>query len=46
MILLLDLDGTLTNTAHSKYKAMKDGKAITNINEIPVFDGAIEFVKK
>ena len=45
MILLLDLDGTLTNTAHSKYKAMKDGKAITNIHEIPVFDGAIEFVK-
>lgn len=45
MILLLDLDGTLTNTAHSKYKAMKDGKAVTNSDEIPVFDGAIEFVK-
>jgi len=46
MILLLDLDGTLTNTAHPKFKEMKDGKASTNIDEIPVFDGALDFIKE
>ncbi|MBT4370058.1 MAG: HAD hydrolase-like protein, partial [Candidatus Marinimicrobia bacterium] len=46
MVILLDLDGTLTNTAHSKYKPYKDGLLDFNISEIPVFEGAVEFVKK
>lgn len=45
MILLLDLDGTLVNTAHPDYKQMKDGLTETIINKIPVFEGAKEFVK-
>jgi len=43
-ILLLDLDGTLTDTAHQKFKGMKDGKEETILTEIPVFPGALEFV--
>lgn len=46
MILLLDLDGTLTNTAHSKFKPMKDGLKDTVLSEIPIFPGAIDFIKK
>ncbi len=46
MILLLDLDGTLTNTAHPNFKEMKDGKAETVLEKIPLFDGAKEFVEK
>lgn len=46
MILLLDLDGTLTNTAHPKFKEMKDGKVSTNVDEIPIFDGALDFIKE
>jgi phosphoglycolate phosphatase-like HAD superfamily hydrolase len=45
MIILLDLDGTLTDTAHEKFKPYKDGKMDFNISEIPIFTGAIEFVK-
>lgn len=44
MILLIDLDGTLTNTAHPQFKRMKDGLDDTILNTIPVFDGAIEFI--
>jgi predicted HAD superfamily phosphohydrolase YqeG len=44
MVLLIDLDGTLTNTAHPQFKRMKDGLDDTVLNTIPVFDGAIEFV--
>lgn len=46
MIILLDLDGTLTNTADIKYKPYKDGLKNFNVNDIPVFPGAVEFVKK
>lgn len=46
MILLLDLDGTLTNTAHPKFKEMKDGKISTIVDEIPVFDGALDFINE
>jgi len=46
MILLLDLDGTLTNTAHANFKAMKDGKVETVLERIPLFNGAKEFVEK
>ena len=44
MIILLDLDGTLTNTANVSFKPMKDGKEETNLSRIPIFDGAREFV--
>ena len=37
MILLIDLDGTLTNTAHPQFKGMKDGLEDTIISSIPVF---------
>lgn len=46
MVILLDLDGTLTNTAHEKFKPYKDGLRDFNVKEIPVFSGAVEFVKK
>ena len=46
MILLIDLDGTLTNTAHPQFKRMKDGLDETIISTIPVFEGAIEFVNR
>jgi phosphoglycolate phosphatase-like HAD superfamily hydrolase len=44
-IILLDLDGTLTNTAHLSFKPMKDGKVETELNKIPIFKGAVEFVQ-
>jgi phosphoglycolate phosphatase-like HAD superfamily hydrolase len=44
-VLLLDLDGTLTNTAHPKFKGMKDGREETVLSEIPIFPGALEFVQ-
>lgn len=44
MVILIDLDGTLTNTAHPQFKRMKDGLDETVISVIPVFDGAIDFV--
>lgn len=46
MIILLDLDGTLTDTAHEKFKPYKDGLKDFDINEIPVFPGAIDFVQE
>lgn len=46
MVILLDLDGTLTDTAHEKFKPYKDGLKDFDINEIPIFSGAVEFVKK
>jgi len=44
MIILLDLDGTLTDTAHQKYKSMKDGVTQTIISQIPAFEGAEDFI--
>jgi FMN phosphatase YigB (HAD superfamily) len=44
MIILIDLDGTLTNTAHPQFKRMKDGLEETIISSIPVFTGAIDFI--
>lgn len=44
MIVLLDLDGTLTNTAKTSFKPMKDGKVETDLSQIPIFEGAKEFV--
>ena len=44
MIILLDLDGTLVNTANSSFKQMKDGVIETNPTCVPVISGAKEFV--
>jgi len=44
-IILIDLDGTLTNTAHVQYKLMKDGKVEINLAKIPIFEGAKEFIE-
>ncbi|GAA4459957.1 hypothetical protein GCM10023093_01810 [Nemorincola caseinilytica] len=45
MVVFLDLDGTLTDTAHERFKPFKDGIQETNPNEIPVFEGAVEFIE-
>jgi predicted HAD superfamily phosphohydrolase YqeG len=45
MILLIDLDGTLTNTASEKFKAFKDGLKETDLANIPLIPGAKEFIK-
>lgn len=44
MIIFIDLDGTLTNTASIKYKALKDGLKDFSTEDIPVFYGAINFI--
>lgn len=44
MVLLIDLDGTLTNTAHPQFKGMKDGLEDTVIASILVFPGAVDFI--
>lgn len=44
MILLLDLDGTLTDTAHEKFKPFKDGLEETDLSQIPLINGAKEFI--
>ncbi len=46
MIVLLDLDGTLTNTAEKSFNPMKDGLEETVISKIPVFAGTKEFVQE
>lgn len=44
-ILLIDLDGTLTDTAHEKFKPFKDGLKEINVAEIPLIRGAKEFIQ-
>lgn len=44
MIVFLDLDGTLTDTAHERFKPFKDGIQETNLNDIPLFNGVTQFV--
>ena len=46
MILLIDLDGTLTDTAHEKFKPYKDGLEETDLPKIPLISGAKEFINK
>lgn len=46
MIILLDLDGTLSDTAHERFKPFKDGQQETNLTHIPIFNGAKEFVNE
>ena len=44
MFLLIDLDGTLTDTAHEKFKPYKDGLQETDLTDIPLIKGAKEFI--
>ena len=44
MLILLDLDGTLTNTVHPKWKPYKDGLQDYPVDRIPIFVGAKEFI--
>jgi len=44
MVILIDLDGTLTNTAHLQFKDMKDGLKETILQDIPIFSGAKNFI--
>jgi phosphoglycolate phosphatase-like HAD superfamily hydrolase len=46
MILLIDLDGTLTDTAHEKFKPYKDGLEETDLSKISLISGAKEFINK
>jgi phosphoglycolate phosphatase-like HAD superfamily hydrolase len=45
MIVLLDLDGTLTDTAKPEFKRYKDGEANFVVSDIPVIQGAKEFIQ-
>lgn len=44
--ILLDLDGTLTNTMKAEFADFRDGKATMDPRKVPLFPGAIEFVRK
>ena len=44
MVIFIDLDGTLIDTASIKYKALKDGHEDFSARDIPVSYGAIDFV--
>ncbi|MEO9893108.1 hypothetical protein [Aurantibacter sp.] len=48
MIIFLDLDGTLTHTAHPYFKKMKDGIEDTDVEFIKkyVFPNALNFIKE
>lgn len=45
MIVLIDLDGTLTDTAHEQFKPFKDGLQETELTNIPLIKGAKEFIE-
>ncbi|MEA5574736.1 hypothetical protein [Calothrix sp. UHCC 0171] len=42
--LLIDLDGTLTDTVDVALKPMKDGQIDTDLSQIRVFEGAASFL--
>ena len=44
MIVFIDLDGTLIDTADIRYKDIKDGLKDFNLSDIPIFPKAIEFI--
>ncbi len=48
MLILLDLDGTLTNTVHPTWKPYKDGQDDYSIepylDQVPIFTGGREFI--
>lgn len=45
MIILIDLDGTLTDTAHEKFRPYKDGLEETDLSKIQLILGAKEFIR-
>ncbi|RZJ52651.1 MAG: hypothetical protein EOO44_11140 [Flavobacterium sp.] len=45
MLIFIDLDGTLTNTASTIYKPFKDGVEQLDVLKVPLIDGAIQFIK-
>lgn len=45
-VILLDLDGTLVDTAHDQFKEYKDGKSDFDLATIPLIPGAVEFVER
>ncbi len=45
MVILIDLDGTLTNTSDAKFKPYKDGLQNIKTEDIPFFAGAKDFIK-
>lgn len=44
MLILLDLDGTLINTVHPRWKPYKDGQQDYPVAQIPLIAGAGEFI--
>lgn len=45
-VVLVDLDGTLTDTADISFKEMKDGLTKPDLKKIPLLDGAIDFINQ
>lgn len=44
MLIILDLDGTITNTVHPSWEPYKDGQQDYPVAQIPLFIGAKEFI--
>lgn len=44
--ILFDLDGTLTDTMHSRFKPYRDGQGTISMSEVAVFPGAKEVVNR
>ncbi len=45
MLIFIDLDGTLINTVHPSWKPYKDGIKTYPVSNIPIFEGALEFIR-
>ena len=45
MVVLIDLDGTLTDTAHEQFKPFKDGIQDIDLTKVPLILGATEFIE-
>ena len=43
--ILLDLDGTLVNTMSPEFDIYRNGQADISVDKIPLFNGAVDFVK-
>ena len=46
MLIFIDLDGTLTNTAHPGWRPYRDGQKTVDVQKVPVFPGAKEFIQE
>lgn len=46
MLVFIDLDGTLTNTTHPGWQPYRDGQDSVDVNMVPVFPGAREFIQE